>query len=138
MSKPLYIEWSEVHKLNIPIIDEQHRAFVAILNTFHFLLQKGAGYKIINRNRAILIQHFAELHFVTEEHLMKISEYPHLDEHIEMHKKIMKGIHKTVKEVIATGDPQTALEFLRNWWLTHISKEDREFADYVNAKGISL
>ncbi len=138
MKNPLYIEWNEKNNLDIPIIDEQHRAFIALLNTFHYMLQQGKGFNIINKNRAIILQHFAEIHFKVEEDIMAKAGYPLLEKHIEKHKKIMRGIHKTVQEVLTTGDPLTALEFVRDWWLTHINKQDRHFCDYINKKGINI
>ncbi len=138
MSQPVFIVWNEKNNLNIPILDEQHRAFVAIVNTFHIIVTKGKGYQLINKNRAIIIQHLAELHFQTEEKIMEISEYPGLDEHIKQHKKVMRDIQKTVQDVLATGDTTEALNFLKDWWINHINEHDKELGEYLNKIGFAF
>ncbi len=138
MSQPLFIVWNEDINLNIPIIDEQHKAFVALVNSFHIIMTKGKGYQLINKNRAIIIQHLAELHFQTEERIMEISEYPGLDEHIKQHKKIMRDIQKTVQEVLNSGDATIALNFLKDWWINHIKDHDIELGKYLNNIGFTF
>lgn len=135
MAKPLYIKWNDENNLGVPIIDEQHRGWVSLVNTYHFVLLRGKGFEIVNRNRAIVIQHYAEIHFRTEEALMREVGYPGIDKHIDAHKGLMKKIQGTVQEVIATGDPLEALKFLREWWLEHINGVDREFCEYVKISG---
>lgn len=134
MSQPLFIVWKENNNLGYPLIDEQHRAFVALVNMFYIALTKGKGYQLINKNRAIILQHLAELHFQTEERMMELSEYPKWDEHLAQHKKLMKDIQKIVKEVLDTGDATEALNFLKDWWLSHINDHDRELCQYLKEK----
>jgi hemerythrin len=37
----LYISWNRDYDLGIPIIDEQHRAIVATINTYHYFISSG-------------------------------------------------------------------------------------------------
>ena len=46
----LYIIWEEGYNLGIPIIDEQHRAIVATINTYHYFVTGGKGRGRIKAN----------------------------------------------------------------------------------------
>lgn len=86
MPSNLYIVWSrKQHITKVPIIDEQHRALVSTINSLFFLSRNHHPAKAILLTLGVL-QAFAETHFVTEEILMELTGYPHLEEH----KKIMK------------------------------------------------
>ncbi|MBI5639186.1 MAG: chemotaxis protein, partial [Nitrospirae bacterium] len=70
----LYIIWSDKSNLGIPIIDEQHRGIVSIINTFHYFVQQGHGPETL-RPTLSMIERFSELHFETEEALMTEADY---------------------------------------------------------------
>lgn len=41
--KNLYITWKPEHALGIPILDEQHRAVVATINSLFYFMQQDRG-----------------------------------------------------------------------------------------------
>ena len=43
MINPLYIVWKDEFNLDIPILDEQHHAIVATINSLYFFIQEGWG-----------------------------------------------------------------------------------------------
>jgi len=103
---------------------------VVLINTFHYFLQEGYPIEIMKPIRAALDQYTA-IHFRTEETLMEKTEYPGLEEHIILHKKLTGAIEETARKIRVSRDPDEALAFLKEWWLDHINKADREFSLHV-------
>ena len=126
----LYIVWSDANNTGIPIIDEQHRGIVASINSFHYFTQRGNGLDALKPTFSILEQ-YTDLHFRTEESLMYEAEYPAVDVHVVCHRELMKKTTAVLRDPAAYGDEAAVLKFLRDWWLTHISREDRKYAPDV-------
>jgi hemerythrin len=75
-------------------------------------------------------------HFKSEELLMGKYEFPGTEEHKEIHKKLTQRILEYSKELfsketLAAADFQ---RFLTDWLVNHISEEDRQYAEFINAK----
>jgi len=133
MSRPLYIVWNDKNILGIPIIDEQHRGMVVLINSFHYSLEK--GYKIEKlRPFRSLLDGYVKIHFQTEEALMIETEYPELEDHNMKHKELDKKINKIAEEALRSGNPDVALKFLKEWWIDHINVTDRKFSLYLKSK----
>ena len=130
MQSLLYIVWNEKNNLNIPIIDEQHRGIVATINSFHHFAQKGQAREVI-RPTLLILEQFTELHFETEEALMKESGYPRFEEHRLLHQELMKKTRSIARETTQMIDSDVVLQFLKQWWLGHINVEDRKYAPHV-------
>ena len=45
IQQPLYIVWQDKFVQDEPIIDEQHRGAIAIINSLHYFIQQGYGLK---------------------------------------------------------------------------------------------
>lgn len=43
MKEPLYIVWNQKQSINVPILDEQHHAIVAAINSLYFFINQGWG-----------------------------------------------------------------------------------------------
>jgi hemerythrin len=79
-----------------------------------------------------------KFHFVAEEGLLREANYDELEEHISLHKALIKQMSEKREEAISSQDPEIALSFLKQWWLSHINSEDRKYvADLKNSLGIS-
>ncbi len=130
MKNVLYIVWSDSNRLGIPIIDEQHRGIVSIINSLHYFIQKGRGEKILQPVLIMLDQHI-HIHFETEESLMTEAGYPALENHILLHKELARKTENVSREVNMDKDLDMMLRFLKEWWSDHINKEDRKYAPSV-------
>ena len=133
MNNMLYIVWNEYNNLGIPIIDEQHRGIVSTINSFHYFIQEGLGGDALKPTLNILEQ-YTKIHFRTEEALIREAGYPGLEEHLLLHGELMKRTIKITRESNSCQEPEVALTFLKEWWLGHINKEDKEYAPYVIEK----
>jgi hemerythrin len=126
----LYIVWNEKNNLNIPIIDEQHHGIVATINSFHHFVQKDQGEKVI-KPTLLTLEQFTQLHFETEEALMKESGYPGFEEHLLLHQELMKKTRSIAGDASQKSNADVVLKFLKQWWLGHINIEDRKYAPHV-------
>ena len=130
MSRPFYIVWNDNYNLGIPIVDEQHRGMVALINSFHYALQEGYEFEKLKPFKALL-EGYVEVHFETEEALMKKTEYPEFVEHHQLHKDLTNRINEIARQASKSGDPDVALKFLKDWWVDHINGADKKFGFYV-------
>jgi hemerythrin-like metal-binding protein len=126
----LYIIWNESNNVGIPILDEQHRGIVSIINSFYYFVQTGHGEEAIKPTLAML-EHYTRVHFITEEALMRDAGYPDIDGHIVLHKKLTARTEAIVRAAGKSLDTDTTLEFLKQWWLGHIKTEDRKYMPFV-------
>ena len=129
----LYIVWNDSNNLGIPIIDEQHRGIVSTINSLHYFIQEGHGMDALKPTLAIL-EEYTDIHFRTEEALIKEAGFPDFDAHVALHATLMEKTIQMSKEALLYHEPEMALKFLREWWLGHIGKEDRKYAPYVKKK----
>jgi hemerythrin-like metal-binding protein len=67
----------------------------------------------------------------TEESLMAEAGYPALEEHILLHKELVRKTENVSREVFMDKDLDMILKFLKEWWSDHINKEDRKYAPFV-------
>ena len=126
----LYIIWDDKNNLGIPIIDEQHRGIVSTINSLYYFIQDGQGLDALKPTFNIMEQYTC-IHFKTEEKLIKEARYPGFERHIVLHDKLMKRTREIAREAQSQKDPIAALIFLREWWLSHINKEDKLYGPYV-------
>lgn len=130
MRNALYIVWHDNNNLDISIIDEQHKAIVSIINSLHYFMLTGRGNKIIKPTMIMLAQ-YINIHFQTEEAIMTEASYPAFDEHIALHKALLRKTKEISIDANRNKDSIMVLKFLKEWWLNHINKEDRKYAPYV-------
>ncbi|MCK5148330.1 hemerythrin family protein [bacterium] len=130
MHKMLYIIWSDKNKLDIPIIDEQHRGIISTINSLHYFIQIGHGAEILTPTLTMLAQ-YTKIHFKTEEALLAKAKYPAIEEHCALHKTLIEKIEKLSIEVSRDRDAGRVLIFLREWWLNHINKEDSKYVLFI-------
>ena len=126
----LYIIWNDRNMLGIPIIDEQHRGIVSTINSFHYFIQEGKGLNALQPTLDILRQ-YTFIHFKTEEALITAAEYPDLENHIKMHSMLAEKTNQIAEEAVSNNEPELALVFLKDWWLSHINREDSKYSSYV-------
>lgn len=131
---PLYIKWGEESTLGVPIVDEQHKGVVTIINSLYFYLQIGRGDEII-KPTLMMLKQYVRVHFETEEAVMELAGYPEIDEHKELHRQLIRKTNSLSLSLQDGDDPRKMLVFLRDWWLDHINKEDKKIGDFLKKTG---
>ncbi len=133
MFQPLYINWNDSNNLGIPIIDEQHRGIVSLINSCHYFIKEGQGLDTLIPTMNVL-EHLTLLHFKTEEGLFVNSDFPERKEHILAHGKFFRQAQAASREALSSGDAQVVLNLLKRWWIDHINIDDRKYLPYVKGR----
>ncbi|MCB1956693.1 MAG: bacteriohemerythrin [Rhodocyclaceae bacterium] len=129
-----HIEWSPRFELGIPEVDLQHHYFADLIN--RLLEELGTADTRYQKRLIRELDAYARFHFISEENLMFRAGYPQLDEHARHHFALIDELN--VRETrfahgqIAATD---ITDFLIAWFLHHTAREDRSFADFLQAGG---
>ena len=57
MNQDLYIIWNDKNNTGVPIIDEQHKCIVGIINSLHYFIREGLGKEAVRHTLNILEQY---------------------------------------------------------------------------------
>ncbi len=126
----IFIKWDDKYNLGIPILDEQHRGIVTMINSLHF----GIRYNYIENTFAPIIQmmsDYTQVHFEIEEAFLEMLDFSHAKKHRALHRELMDKLTHAGKMSLYNKDPHHFLDFLKGWWISHICSEDLHFRDYL-------
>lgn len=126
LKDPLFIVWTDKNNLNIPIIDEQHRGIVSIINSLHYFIKQGTGFQVM-LPIIIIMEQYSIIHFEAEQQLLKKYEYPDYDKHFLLHANLRENIKAIKSQSFLSKDTDAAINFLKNWWINHINVEDKKY-----------
>jgi hemerythrin len=126
----VYIIWKPEYDLGIPIVDEQHRGIVTIINSLYYGMQNKYGEDLLVPVNG-MINEYTRIHFKIEENFLEKFNYPELKEHKEAHRELIDKLNKIGKESLHLHDPKEFMDFLKEWWINHICHKDRAFLDYL-------
>ena len=127
------IEWSDELSVGVAGIDEQHRAFVGLVERFAALSRDNP---CAEQLRGILadVMDYAVVHFMEEERLMREAGYPRLAEHAVKHHAAASRIQALLAKDTGRIERYRFLAtFLKRWLLSHILGEDKAFGRWLAA-----
>lgn len=133
----MFVQWNETYALNIPQIDNQHKQLFLITNQLFDENQKALDQrKLIPLFKQLY--GYTRFHFSSEEGILRQAGYKNLMEHKEIHKSFTAKIREYLEDYRRKPmmDLEEPLDFLVKWIITHISGNDREYATYLEEKGI--
>ena len=116
-------------------IDAEHELQMQLLDTLSQTLAKGGDF---SPTRHILEQfiEFSDMHFLSEQLIMRLNNYPAYEAHLEEHTRLMKKVRE-IRENIIHGENVSSLQLileLRDWLLHHIATEDLAFGEFLSKK----
>jgi hemerythrin len=130
-SHNVLIVWKPEYNLGIPIVDEQHRGIVTIINSLFYGMQNKHWGDLLMPVYG-MIDDYTRIHFKIEEDFLEKCNYPKLKEHKEFHRELIDKLGKIGKKSLRQHDPKEFFVFLKEWWINHICNEDRAFLDYLS------
>ncbi len=133
------IVWSdEQFGVGVRAMDLQHRTLVQLLNQAHDAINDEGESSTL---RVVLeeLQHFAVVHFRTEEELMAKHGYPGTPSHAADHMHLRLRTDQLLESCLhgQLGAGRETLHFLRDWFSTHLVKLDRDLGCYLKSIGVS-
>ena len=124
--------WDDSYEIGITEIDRQHRQLVDIINELADAMISQKGDKKVPQILQKLVD-YIQLHFTTEEEVMRRENYPALDkqcrEHLEMTGEVLELRKNYAKNHEIS--PSEVLGFLCDWLKNHILESDMEFGRFL-------
>jgi len=122
-------------KIGEKSIDTEHDLQMQLLDSLSASLQKGGDF---SPARYILEQfiEFSDMHFLSEQLVMRLQSYPDYERHLEAHTELMKKVRE-IRDSVFRGENAPSLQLvqeLRDWLLNHIASEDVAFGEFLREK----
>jgi len=80
---------------------------------------------------------FSDLHFLSEQLVMRLHSYPVYEAHMEEHTRLMKKLRE-IREKVFRDEKILGLELikeLRAWLLAHMASHDMAFGEFLKLSG---
>jgi len=125
-----YIKWGEHLETGVPIIDDEHKMLVDILNELFTACFVGQGESHL---KSILERLLASIrdHFTQEEDYLAAQGDSTIEEHKAEHETFLERIthfHRSTEDAVEENLSHDALSFLHDWIVDHLSTESQELA----------
>lgn len=124
MDKPLFIVWQDGFSQQQTIIDEQHHALVATINSLNYFLQEHQLLDVLTPTLRLLT-HYMQFHYKTEQGILQAMEYPDLKGYIDQSNQIVYEFKQLCEDAIHYNDPEIVMHYLRDWWHAHLHLHDK-------------
>jgi hemerythrin len=121
------MEWNNEYSVGILELDRQHETLFECITAME---HPDPGTDRGSDTRAALerLTAYARLHFAVEESLMRIHDYPRIDEHINEHLRFSDWVQGLREQALEADTSRDMIKFLRVWLNTHVSTHDRGYA----------
>jgi hemerythrin-like metal-binding protein len=134
MNETLHAEPARIGEKSI---DTEHDLQMQMLDSLAASLQKGGEF---SPARYILEQfiEFSDMHFLSEQLVMRLHSYPGYEAHLEAHTQLMKKVRE-IRESVLRGEDAPSLQLvqqLRYWLLHHIAFEDMAFGEFLRTREV--
>lgn len=131
------IVWDQQYNVHVRRIDDEHQGMVALVNELNEAMKWRKGKDEIARILSELIAR-TQVHFATEEQLMKDHDYAGYPEHKAEHERLLQEI-SALERRYAEGDLLLSFAimlYLKGWALAHVSSCDKALGAYLNSKAV--
>ena len=129
--------WDSTYSVKVKRFDDDHQELFRIINQLYDGMMARRGQAVLEGVLNDLLR-YSEKHFAAEEQVMRSAGYPQVLPQIEQHRRFTD----TVKELMTKyqagwiGMSVELLDFLSDWLKKHITGMDKQYGEFLNAKGI--
>ncbi len=131
-----HISWYKQMDLAYPPLDDEHRAFMAVVNQAQECAEKEDFMKFDELFESCY--EYARTHFPHEEDLMERMGFPDLEAHAQSHQQFIENISELRKAYSQAKTPEEyryitkkTAHFLSSWFLGHLLGRDRVYKPYL-------
>ncbi len=115
--------------------DTEHDLQLQMMDALAESIEKGGDF---SSARYVLDQfiEFSDMHFLSEQLVMRLHNYPGYERHLEEHMGLMKKVRE-IRDSVVRGDQKLSRELvegLRDWLLDHIATKDVAFGEFLKSK----
>jgi hemerythrin len=135
------IMWDDKYSVGVDLLDAQHKHLIEMSNTLYTACIKDSGEA---KHHFMEIIHasleYVRTHFSTEEQIMEKIGYPGLSRHKKEHENFIHHILINAKEFEegSSGAPSSLARYLKDWILSHIAIEDKQYYYFIRTHKPSL
>ena len=132
------VTWNDSFSVNIAQIDKQHKKLVDMINELHAAMKTGQGKDVMGKVLNGLVS-YTTTHFETEEKLFREHDYPDAAAHQMEHRAFVAQV-MDFKNGFDSGKLTVSVKvmnFLAKWIQDHIQGSDKQYAGFLNEKGVS-
>lgn len=112
------------------VVDGEHGVQLQLVEALQAALTAGGNRaqaeEILDR---LLV--FSDMHFGSEELLMRLHSYPRYGLHVDEHRRLLDGLREIHARLGKGQQPAELVEDLRRWLVGHIAGMDRDFAAHA-------
>jgi hemerythrin len=124
------IKWDESYSVGVPILDDQHKILIGLINRLE-LIEQGDGdlNEIMDK-----LDWYVREHFSLEESMLKDVGYASLKAHITEHRDFEKWLHSAQSHMASGGFAGSIVatsirDHLQDWLMKHILEVDMDYKD---------
>lgn len=131
------LTWSHECIVGVQAMDDQHGILMDTLNELRFMLVRGANRRDISLQLERLIE-FTQMHFLSEEQLLRQQGFPGADEHKTAHQSLLTRLYTALEQVNREEALHfsSLLEFLPSWYQDHVEQLDQPYGKWLNEHGV--
>jgi hemerythrin len=118
-------------------VEAEHRVQLGLLRALRQALERGDADRSISGALARQLLEYSEVHFLSEQLLMRLYAYPGYDDHLLEHDRLIDRLQATLREW-QKGELSEAgqlLDGLEDWLLSHMTTSDDRLEQYLVASG---
>ncbi len=132
------LNWENNYSVKVAEIDEQHKAWINLINYLHEAMKAGKGKEVLGD---ILdeVMNYTIYHFGSEEKMFDKYKYPDTVSHKKLHSDFVNEFKKTKRD-FDNGTIVLSIEVmsrLKEWLTNHIMKADKQYSDFLNSNGVN-
>ena len=123
-------------KVGEKTVDSEHDLQMQMLDSLTEAIEKGGDFAPMKYILEQFIE-FSDMHFLSEQLVMRLHAYPGYESHLEAHTRLMKKVREIRGEVFR-GEKAPSLQLikeLRVWLVAHIAAEDVPFGEFLKRQG---
>ncbi len=130
------LEWSDAIAIGEPSIDHDHRILLALINQ----IASPENRNDISAVEFVLdeLVNYTNFHFLREEEMMAAADYPGIEEHRAIHRRLVAEVTDLQQRFSEAGGGASLGEelsrYLVHWLKRHVMEEDRQYRPYVLEK----
>ena len=132
------LNWTDELSVFVAEFDEDHKRLVGLINSLWEASEQRRGHAAIDAVLGELAE-YTGTHFAREEDLFARWGYPGAAAHMEAHRKLVATLTQLRDKFRADRAeivPDDIFEFVRDWLIKHIIREDGVYAAYFRHLGI--
>jgi len=129
--------WEDKFTVKVEEFDNHHKTLMSLVNRLHENMMTGKGKTVLEPILGEL-KEYTKYHFSAEEMMMARYAYSEFLAHREQHKALLNKLDD-FQTRYKNGEAEMSIDlfkFLKEWLLNHIGREDNEYGEFFNSKGV--